>query len=113
MPAFPTVNAITSGPQRTTKYISLPVKRRDVRISASRVPLRVVLFFRKYLTRTYAHADIASNVAAALRRYAVRLTLSMIYDNTFVMASMTLSGWNGFTMKSFAPAWIASMTIGC
>ena len=46
-------------------------------ISASRVPLRVVLLFLKYLTRTYAHADIAINVAAALRRYEVRLTLSI------------------------------------
>ena len=77
MPLFPTVKAITSGPHLTTKNISLPVKRRDVMISASRVPLRVELFFRKYLTRIYAHADIASNVAAALRRYDVRVTLSI------------------------------------
>ena len=46
-------------------------------ISASRVPLRVMLFFRKYLTRIYAHADIAINVAAALRRYDVSVTLSI------------------------------------
>ena len=98
------MKANTSGPHLTTKNISLAVKRRDVMISASRVPLGVRLFFFAYLTRKYAHTDIAINVAATLRRYAVRLTLSMIYDNTFVMASITRSGWKGFTMKSFAPA---------
>ena len=35
------------------------------------------------------------------------------YPRTFLMDSRTRSAWKGFTMKSFAPDWIASITIDC
>src|SRR5690606_15621579 len=35
------------------------------------------------------------------------------YPSVFLIASITLSAWHGFTIKSFAPAWMASITIAC
>ena len=37
----------------------------------------------------------------------------MNYPSTFRMDSITRSAWNGLTMKSLAPDWIASITIDC
>lgn len=57
-PCGPNVNAITSGPQCTTKNISLAVKRRDVIISTLRESFALGFFPLKYFTRTNANDDI-------------------------------------------------------
>ena len=39
--------------------------------------------------------------------------VSNFYPITFLTASNTRSAWNGLTIKSLAPDWIASITIAC
>src|SRR3989441_170346 len=50
---------------------------------------------------------------ASARNSSAYCDRSMRYPSTRCTASRTRDGWNGFTTKSFAPAWIASTTSAC
>lgn len=59
------MNAITSGPQRTAKNISLALKRRDVMISTLREPFAFGLVFLRYFVMMKAHKAMRINAVTA------------------------------------------------